>query len=168
MENFANHVSKQQGRNIRLEPMTGSAGGIAGAFLGLLGAQLVHGSRFLLDWVQFDRQLEKCEAVITGEGKTDSQTLQGKAPLECIDRAIRLKKKSILLSGAFGPGWELIRNKPYLLGCYASGREPNPSKALFEKAKEIFSQEKMISQLSQGYYEESEKTSEGNVLETTP
>ncbi|WP_345150870.1 glycerate kinase [Arthrobacter ginkgonis] len=58
----------------------GSAGGLGYAAM-LLGARMVSGADFFLDLLEFDRALEGCDLVITGEGKMDEQTLSGKLPL---------------------------------------------------------------------------------------
>jgi glycerate kinase len=61
-------------------PGAGSAGGLGYAAM-LLGARMVSGADFFLDLLEFDRALEGCDLVITGEGKMDEQTLSGKLPL---------------------------------------------------------------------------------------
>ena len=58
--------------------MTGAAGGLSGGLWAALGAELVPGAAFVLDALRFDERLKRAGAVITGEGKLDEQTLQGK------------------------------------------------------------------------------------------
>ena len=60
-------------------PGAGSAGGIGFAGL-LLGATLVSGASYFLDLLDFDTHVKDCDLVITGEGRMDDQTLQGKLP----------------------------------------------------------------------------------------
>ena len=59
--------------------MTGGAGGLSGG----LWAQPRRGARgrarpFVLDALDFDQRMRAARAVVTGEGKLDEQTLQGK------------------------------------------------------------------------------------------
>ena len=108
MENLAKLIQDLTGRDLRSEPMTGSAGGLAAAFLAFFNAELVHGARFLMDWIHFDRILEEHEILITGEGQTDSQTQEGKAPFECLERAKRLGKRAFVISGRLGAGHETL------------------------------------------------------------
>jgi glycerate kinase len=60
-------------------PGSGAAGGL-GAALAALGAELVPGAETLLDLVGFDRRLAGCDVAVTGEGRIDETTREGKAP----------------------------------------------------------------------------------------
>src|SRR5699024_3766455 len=64
----------------------GAAGG-TGFALFLLGAQQRSGADAVLELAGFDALLARAELVITGEGKLDEQTLQGKGPAEVARRA---------------------------------------------------------------------------------
>jgi glycerate 2-kinase len=61
------------------EPGTGAAGGI-GFACRWLGAQRVPGADYFLDLLGFDDAVVSCDAVITGEGRMDAQTIGGKLP----------------------------------------------------------------------------------------
>jgi glycerate kinase len=74
-------------RDPRSRPMTGCAGGLSGGLWAVLGAELVPGAAFVLDALRFDARLKEAGAVITGEGKLDEQTLQGKVVCEVATRA---------------------------------------------------------------------------------
>ena len=65
-------------RDPRGRPMTGAGGGLSGGLWAAFGAHLVPGSAFVLGLLGFDRRLEEADVVITGEGRVDSQTLEGK------------------------------------------------------------------------------------------
>ncbi|MCW2132033.1 glycerate kinase [Arthrobacter sp. VKM Ac-2550] len=67
-------------------PGAGSAGGLGFAAM-LLGARMASGADFFLDLLDFERALENCDLVVTGEGKMDEQTLSGKLPLIVARRA---------------------------------------------------------------------------------
>ena len=60
-------------------PGSGSAGGLGFAGL-LLGGRIVEGAEFFLDLLNFDAAVQDCDVVITGEGRMDSQTREGKLP----------------------------------------------------------------------------------------
>lgn len=64
-------------RNPRGVPMTGCAGGLSGG-LWAYGAKLRPGAEFVLDALDFDARLARADAVISGEGRFDSQSLEGK------------------------------------------------------------------------------------------
>ncbi|HEY2637179.1 MAG TPA: glycerate kinase [Solirubrobacteraceae bacterium] len=76
-------------RDPRGNPMTGAAGGLSGGLWAALGARLEPGARFVLDRVGFDAALAGAAAVLTGEGRLDAQTLQGKAAGEVAVRGRR-------------------------------------------------------------------------------
>ena len=58
--------------------MTGAAGGLSGGLWAFRGANLRHGASYLLDAIGFDERMRAAPFVVTGEGKLDDQTLQGK------------------------------------------------------------------------------------------
>jgi glycerate 2-kinase len=67
-------------------PGAGAAGGLGfGAML--LGGRLVSGADFFLDLLDFDAHRDGCDLVITGEGRMDDQTRQGKLPAIVARRA---------------------------------------------------------------------------------
>lgn len=61
-------------------PGAGAAGGIGAALAVCLGAEMHAGIEAVLDAVHFSERVQKCDLVITGEGKADRQTLTGKVP----------------------------------------------------------------------------------------
>ncbi|GAB3675883.1 glycerate kinase [Angustibacter aerolatus] len=65
-------------RDPRGRPMTGAAGGLSGALWADLGAELVPGVPAVLDAVGFDALLGGADLVLTGEGRLDAQTAEGK------------------------------------------------------------------------------------------
>jgi glycerate 2-kinase len=77
----------------------GAAGGAGAGLKALLNAKLVHGSRFILDELEFDKALSRADLVVTGEGKIDFQTVAGKAPNEVAIRARRMGKTVIAFGG---------------------------------------------------------------------
>jgi glycerate kinase len=74
-------------RDPRGVPMTASAGGLSGGLWAVHGAALEPGAQWVLDALDFDTRMRASRAVITGEGKLDAQTLQGKLVGEIGTRA---------------------------------------------------------------------------------
>ena len=60
-------------------PGAGAAGGMGAGAVAFLGARFASGIDAVLEAVDFDRALEGCTLVITGEGKVDAQSECGKA-----------------------------------------------------------------------------------------
>ena len=84
------------------QPGAGAAGGLGYALMAYLGATLRPGIDFMLDALDFNRHLAAADLVITGEGRSDSQTLMGKAPYGILRRCRALQPQTPvhLLSGA--------------------------------------------------------------------
>ena len=57
---------------------TGAAGGLSGALWSAYSAELVSGIDAVLDLLEADRVLQNVDLVVTGEGRLDAQTGQGK------------------------------------------------------------------------------------------
>jgi len=77
-------------RDPRGVPMTGAAGGLAGGLWAWCGADLVAGAPFVLDAVDFDLRARQAVAVVTGEGRLDATTMEGKIVAELAGRANRI------------------------------------------------------------------------------
>ena len=86
-------------------PRTGAAGGL-GAKLLSLGAELVDGGERMLDVLGFDEACRGCEGVVTGEGRLDASSLEGKLPVIVARRTHALGLRVIGRFGSRGPGWE--------------------------------------------------------------
>ena len=59
----------------------GAGGGIAAGLCVFAGAEIVSGIQTCLDLVKFDEQVADADLVIVGEGRLDTQSLAGKAPI---------------------------------------------------------------------------------------
>ena len=78
LEQRLDEIASKAPRDPRGEPMTGAAGGLSGGLWAFRGANLRHGASYLLDAIGFDERMRAAPFVVTGEGKLDEQTLQGK------------------------------------------------------------------------------------------
>lgn len=78
--NFARIVKRHTRLSVENFAGAGAAGGMGAGFYALAGAEIRSGMELFCRTIGFDRILEGCELVITGEGCIDSQTLLGKVP----------------------------------------------------------------------------------------
>lgn len=78
LENFAKVLFTTTGNNISEVPGAGAAGGVAGGLMAALNATLLAGIDRVLDASHIHAALDNADLVITGEGKLDHQSLQGK------------------------------------------------------------------------------------------
>ncbi|MBE6222081.1 MAG: glycerate kinase [Bacteroidales bacterium] len=87
MMNLAAHMEKETGVDVRQMPGAGAAGGLGGAFMAYFGARKVSGIGRILELIHFSDAVEDASLVITGEGQSDAQTLQGKVPYGVLQNA---------------------------------------------------------------------------------
>jgi glycerate kinase len=78
LERRLDELAAKLRRDPRGEPMTGAAGGLSGGLWGQHGGRLVPGAAYVLDAIGFDDAMKSSAFVVTGEGRLDSQTLEGK------------------------------------------------------------------------------------------
>jgi glycerate kinase len=118
-------------RDPRGIPMGGAAGGLSGGLWAAEGARVVAGAPWVMTAVGFRARLARASAVITGEGRLDAQTLEGKVVLEvarrCTDAGVpvHLVTGSCALSdGELGQlGLASVREAGTLEGLREAGRE---------------------------------------------
>lgn len=77
----------------------GAAGGFAGGMAAILGAKIINGIDTVLDITGFDNLVGSADIVLTGEGKSDSQTLMNKAPFGVMKRAAAKGVATALFAG---------------------------------------------------------------------
>lgn len=65
-------------RNPTGVPMTGCAGGLSGGLWAAFGAELRAGAPYVFELLDLPARLTRCDAVVTGEGRLDSQSFSGK------------------------------------------------------------------------------------------
>ena len=98
MKNYALLLEEHFNKKAKDLPGAGAAGGLGFALL-LIGAELHPGFTLLTELCAFEKHLLWADIIITGEGRFDSQSLQGKGPIELARRG---KEKNKALFGFFG------------------------------------------------------------------
>ncbi len=84
------------------EPGDGAAGGLGAGLRAFCKAVPCSGARLIMELLDFEKHLAGADLVITGEGKTDSQTDAGKLCGEVAAAAHRAGVPVLLLSGSLG------------------------------------------------------------------
>lgn len=80
-------------------PGAGAAGGMGYAFHTFTNAQLESGIDIIISETNLEEKIKTADIVITGEGKIDSQTVMGKAPIGVAKIAKKYGKKVIAFCG---------------------------------------------------------------------
>ncbi|MFM0393560.1 glycerate kinase [Paraburkholderia phytofirmans] len=119
---FADLLEPALGRTARALPGAGAAGGL-GFALHMLGAQFEPGAETVARQIGLDAALEGADWLITGEGRSDVQTLHGKAPFIACRHAQAAGVPATLLSGGVDSA-ALPRLAEYFSGCFSPAPGP--------------------------------------------
>lgn len=99
LEERLRRLAREAPRDPRGISGTGAAGGLAGGLWARYGAEIVPGAPYVLDAVGFDARLARCCAVLTGEGRIDAQSVNGKITGEVLRRARAAGRPCCILVG---------------------------------------------------------------------
>jgi glycerate kinase len=100
--NFAALAEAATGVHAASRPGAGAAGGL-GFALQLVGGEFRSGAAVVADLIGLDRALAGADWALTGEGRSDAQTLLAKAPFVVAQRARAAGVPTTLVSGAVDP-----------------------------------------------------------------
>ncbi len=121
----------------------GAAGGLGYALM-LLGAKRRPGAEVVCEYMQLDARLANADWLITGEGKSDAQTLHGKLPLVAANYALAARVPTILLSGAIEAESRALLEQKFA-GCFSVVSEGitlaealrDPARCLTERSESV-------------------------------
>ncbi|MFC4714369.1 glycerate kinase [Planococcus dechangensis] len=99
LRHYADAVEKLTGTVLHDYPGAGAAGGAGGAFLAFFPTQIRRGIDVVLEASGFLEHVKDCDMVLTGEGKSDLQTLSGKTPFGVAEVSAQFDKPVLLISG---------------------------------------------------------------------
>ncbi|HYZ79475.1 MAG TPA: glycerate kinase [Gaiellaceae bacterium] len=99
LERRLDELAARAPRDPRGVPMTGAAGGLSGGLWAFRGARLVAGAASVLDLLDFDERASGAAVVVTGEGRLDDQTLEGKVVAEVAARCRSLGRPCYAVVG---------------------------------------------------------------------
>jgi glycerate kinase len=89
-------------------PGAGAAGGLGFGLVAFCGARLRRGVKIVAESVRLRERLKGCDLVITGEGRLDAQTVNGKTPAGVAKAARSLGIPCIAICGCVGDGYEAV------------------------------------------------------------
>ena len=100
MKRFSRLIHSTTGREITEVAGAGAAGGLGGAFLAFLNAELKPGIELLLRTLKFDEKIKDADLIITGEGRVDRQSVMGKVPFGILEEANKQGIPVIVVAGS--------------------------------------------------------------------
>lgn len=89
MARYAEILNATVNRAVDAVPGSGAAGGLGAALVAFCGARIQRGIESVLDIIGLEDAMDGVDLVITGEGRMDSQSAFGKAPVGVARRAKR-------------------------------------------------------------------------------
>jgi len=113
---LAERIAGDLGIDVADIPGAGAAGGLGAGGVAFLGAELKKGVDIVIDATGLKDKINGADLVITGEGRTDSQTLGGKTIFGVAELAESLDVPAIVISGSLADGAdELLEHGVILL-----------------------------------------------------
>lgn len=100
MHHYAEKTAEYKGKDVSCVEGTGAAGGLGFAFLAFIpGVELKSGISIVLDAVGLEKELKDADICVTGEGRLDGQTANGKVPVGVARMAKQYGAKVIAFAG---------------------------------------------------------------------
>jgi glycerate kinase len=103
---FADLCAEALEQDVRNQPGSGAAGGMGFAAKAFLGATFRPGVEVVAELTGLAAAMDGADLVITGEGRFDSQTLNGKTPLGVARIAQARNVPVVVIAGTLGDGYE--------------------------------------------------------------
>ncbi len=97
---LADCVTTDLGCDFRDTPGAGAAGGIAYGLMSFCGAKVCSGFDLVAETLRLEERIAASDLVVTGEGRIDDQTLEGKGPAGVAALARRHGKPVLALAGS--------------------------------------------------------------------
>ena len=109
LRHFAGVIKRDLDKDIAGIPGSGAAGGLGGGLLAFLSsARLCSGIDMVVNSCNFAEAVRDCDLLITGEGRTDSQTANGKVVAGLAEVAEKYNVPVVCLSGSLTEGYQKI------------------------------------------------------------
>lgn len=100
LAHFAGVIENTLGVDITPVAGGGAAGGMGAALMAFLHAELRSGSEIIADALNLETYIRDCTLVVTGEGRLDSQSINGKVPVGVARIARKYSKPVIGIAGS--------------------------------------------------------------------
>jgi glycerate 2-kinase len=101
LQNFNDLILKKLGLNLQDFPGAGAAGGLAAGARAFLNAQIVSAADYIFEKCRIYEKIKNADVIISGEGRIDHQTWNGKLIAKLLEAAA--EKKVVLVGGGIEP-----------------------------------------------------------------
>ncbi|WP_096187266.1 glycerate kinase family protein [Evansella halocellulosilytica] len=110
LEHFGEFIKEQVSIDVLEIPGSGAAGGLAAGLFAFCSAKCHSGVEKVIDIIGLEKHLQDADLVITGEGRIDFQTINGKVPIGVARTAKKYGIPVIAIVGSIGEGAEVVYN----------------------------------------------------------
>jgi glycerate kinase len=140
---FAELTKRDLNKDVKDIPGAGAAGGLGASLMAFLDAELRPGIEIMIEAVKLEQAIKDADLVITGEGKIDSQTIYGKAPIGVAKIAKKYNIPVIAVAAIIGEDADIV----YQYGINTLIKISEPPMSLAEpKSKKVWLIKKSIKQ----------------------
>jgi len=108
LAHFAEIMKRDLHKNVKDIPGAGAAGGLGASLMAFLNAELRPGIEIIIEIVKLEQAIKDADLVITGEGKIDSQTIYGKAPIGVAKIAKKYKIPVMAIAPIVGEDADIV------------------------------------------------------------
>lgn len=113
LHHLAEIIKRDLGPDVEETPGAGAAGGMGAGSIAFLAGELQAGFSIVTDILALKTKVIEADIILTGEGKIDAQTLQGKTPYAVAQLAKAADKRIIAFAGYLGTGYRELYNKGF-------------------------------------------------------
>ena len=125
-------INKDLGIDVSNAQGAGAAGGLGGGIIAFLHAKVESGINAILDLINFNEIIKNADLVISGEGKLDKQTFDGKVINGVASRCIKLNKTLDIIVGISEVPLDKVKE---IYPCVSHVYETNENHLPFEDVK---------------------------------
>ncbi len=108
LKHFAEVIQRDLKQEIAETPGAGAAGGVGGALLAFLDAEIKNGGEVIVEKVKLEEAIKEADLVLTGEGGINHQTIYGKTPIVVAQVAKKYDLPVIAIAGSLSEDYEEV------------------------------------------------------------
>ena len=135
LRNVSRVILRDTGIDVSSIPGAGAAGGMGAGVAAFLGGELRRGIDIVFDLLRFNEYAENADIVITGEGRLDSQSMNGKVISGVLERSKNRAGSVIAVCGCAGDGFEKALESG-IDGVFLSCETPKPFEEILKTCRE--------------------------------
>lgn len=108
LAHFASIIKQDLNIDVKDLPGAGAAGGLGAAFAAVLNGELKSGIGIITDLLNLEDKIKDADLVITGEGRIDHQSINGKVPVGVANIAKQYDVPVIGIAGSLGQDIQVV------------------------------------------------------------